>query len=286
MIKNALKSENLSFIMSALFFILAFFTILVLFLSGHFEIFAHLFRLTTKNNGVYFLIGLFAIILSFLLCSYNSVYHFRRMHFLRSGLFISLAIFAIIFLCMEFFIERRVFDPFKLEDIVAFEKEKIQINEKSAVMLLSDYFIFIFFMALPLFTLLSNFKFSDNKITRIIVILMPNLNTMIAAFFGFAVFNYVPTTALGYIDLISLLTIFFGYVMLIFLHHKLFSFSDVLNLFLVIFLIISSIFANYQFVDSQSYFEVRKAFYFITFLCWCAGIMQNADKKSKEQSLI
>lgn len=282
MFKDILKIENLPFIMPALFFILAFFTILVLFLSGHFEIFTHLFRLTTKNNGVYFLIGLFAIISSFTLCISISIYHFRRMHFKLSALFLFLAIISIVFLFIEFFIERRVFDPFLLEDIISFEKEKIQISEKSAAMLVSDYFIFIFFIMLPLFTLLSNFKFSNNKIGKIFIILIPNLNTMIAAFFGFAVFNYSPTTALGYIDLISLLTAFFAFIMLMFLNYRLFYFSDILNLLLVMFLIISSIFANYQFVDSESYFEIRKAFYFITFLCWCSGIIHKCEQEENK----
>lgn len=265
---------------SSLFFILAIFTLLTLLLSGIIWDFRQMFRLVTQPYGVYYCIGI-----TFLACGIIiSLFHIARIYsshlpkFYSATILIALCLFISLLYYELFELKRFNYDIFSLEDSLKFTKEDI--FKKNSYQLYLDYGIYCFFIIFPFVVYFFQLNFDKStKIGRILQLTQPNLNTIIIALFGFAVTPFFKNGMLGYIDLVLMLA---GLAMVMFLCWKrkyLVGSYELFNLFLLWIICPIILFISHAFVDGESYFEVRKAFYFLMLFGWCNNWMTKLTTK-------
>ncbi|EES89068.1 hypothetical protein [Helicobacter canadensis] len=265
---------------SSLFFILTIFTLLTLLLSGIVWDFRQMFRLVTQPYGVYYCVGI-----TFLACGIIiSLFHIARIYsshlpkFYSATILIALCLFVWL-LYYEFFeLKRFTYDIFSLEDSLKFTKEDI--FKKNSYQLYLDYGIYCFFIIFPFVVYFFQLNFDKStKIGRILQLTQPNLNTIIIALFGFTVTPFFKNGVLGYIDLVLMLA---GLAMVMFLCWKrkyLVGSYEFFNLLLLWIVCLIMLFISHTFVDGESYFEVRKAFYFLMLFGWCNNWMTKLTTK-------
>lgn len=265
---------------SSLFFILTIFTLLTLLLSGIVWDFRQMFRLVTQPYGVYYCVGI-----TFLACGIIiSLFHIARIYsshlpkFYSATILIALCLFVWLLYYELFELKRFTYDIFSLEDSLKFTKEDI--FKKNSYQLYLDYGIYCFFIIFPFVVYFFQLNFDKStKIGRILQLTQPNLNTIIIALFGFAITPFFKNGVLGYIDLVLMLA---GLAMVMFLCWKrkyLVGSYEFFNLFLLWIVCLIMLFISHTFVDGESYFEVRKAFYFLMLFGWCNNWMTKLTTK-------
>ncbi len=265
---------------SSLFFILAVFTLLTLLLSGVVWDFRQMFRLVTQPYGVYYCIGV-----AFLTCGVMvSVFHIVRIYsshlprFYSAVILVALCAFALFLYYELFLLKRLYYDIFSLEDSLKFTKEGI--FEKVPYQIYLDYGVYCLLVVFPFVVYFFRLSFDKStKLGRILQLTQPNLNVMIVALFGFAIMPFFRSGVLGYVDLVFMVI---GLVMMGFLFWKrryLIGSYEFFNLLLLWILCLVMFFTSHSFVDGESYFEVRKAFYYFVFFGWCNGWMMKLTTK-------
>ena len=266
-------------IFSSLFFILALFTLLTLSLSSFAEDFRQLFRLVTKPYGVYYgicvtllLSGIFLSILSLvrLLRNKQKIYSFLT--------FVMLCVFLMGLYYELFLYDRNYYDPFSLEDSLHFIEDNV--NTKIPLQRIVDYAYYTIFIIFPAVIYIFNLKFNKSSIIgKILSLTTPNINLVLCVLFGFSIFPYFKDIFADTFDLTLILLglIFFGYI-----HTKkryLVDSYEYFNLLLLLILITILVFSNYFFVNNESYFEIRKAFYYLALFSWCNDWMNKINVK-------
>ena len=266
---------------SSLFFILAIFTLLTLLLSGIVWDFRQMFRLVTQPYGVYYCIGI-----TFLACGIIiSLFHMARIYsshlpkFYSVAILVALCLFALQLYYEFFWLKRFTYDIFSLEDSLKFTKESI--FKKDFYQFYLDYSVYCFFIVFPFAIYLFQLNFDKNtKIGRILQLTQPSLNVIIVALSGFTIMPFFKNGALGYVDLVLMLA---GLSMVMFLCWKrkyLIGSYEFFNLLLLWAICLIMLFISHTFVDGESYFEMRKAFYFLMLFGWCSSWMTKLTTKT------
>lgn len=265
-------------IFSSLFFILALFTLLTLFLSSFVEDFRQLFRLVTKPYGVYYGI---CITLLFAGVALSAINFFRLLKGNSQKIYSLLALFMLFVflggLYYELFLhDRNYYDPFSLEDTLHFIQDNV--NTKIPLQRIVDYSYYIIFIIFPAIIYMFNLKFNKSSlIGKVLAITTPNINLVLCVLFGFSIFPYFKDIFADTFDLTLILLglVFFGYI-----HTKkryLVDSYEYFNLLLLLILITILVFANYFFVNNESYFEMRKTFYYLALFSWCNDWMNKIN---------
>ncbi len=277
--------KNIPFhlVFSSLYFVLALFTILMLLLSGFAEDFKQMFRLITQPYGVYFMIAIILLLGGVVI----SLFHLVRIYTSYISKIYSLCIASVllIFVCLlyyQFFIEERVYlNLFSLEDSLRFVKEGIL--DKPFYIRVVDYLFYSLFVVIPCATYFLNLHFDKNKIIgRIIELMQPNFNVIIGGIFGFSISPFFKNGIIGYIELIFLVLGFLVFIYIVVIRKNLLDSYEHFNLFLLLVVFVTMMITNHSFMDAQSYFEVRKAFYILVLVGWSSGWMMKLKPKTYE----
>lgn len=261
-------------VFSSLFFILALFTILMLTLTSFVMDFKQMFRLTTQPFGVYFSVGLFLLIGGVATSFYHLVRIFSSALPKKYGvvIFFALCIFVLLLYGELFVLQRIHFDPFSLKDSLALEQNYI--FTKTHYQMTLDYSFYIFFVVLPIVFYLFNLSFNKGKaLGKILHLTQPSFNLVFGVLCGFSVMPFFKGGVFGYVDLVLFLL---GLFVVLYLCVKRSGYLDsyeYFNLFLVLVISVLMMVAKYEFINSESYFEVRKAFYFLVLFGWCNAWM-------------
>lgn len=257
-------------VFSSLYFVLAFFTILTLFLSGVVNDFKQMFRLVTQPFGIYFCTGVTFLLCGVIVSVFNMVriYSSHLPKLYSAMIFVALCVFGTFLYYELFVLQRTYYDIFSLEDSLKFATNE-NAFDKSFYQMVMDYSFYLFFVVFPFIIYFFKLNFDKStKIGKILQLMQPNINVMIVTLFGFAITSPMKSTA-DYIDFALLIV---GLLMVGFLCLKrkyLIGFYEFLNLLLLLVNCLIIFCFSYFFVDGESYFEVRKAFYFLALFGWC-----------------
>ena len=242
-------------VFSSLYFVLALFTILMLVLTSFTPDFKHMFRLTTQPFGVYFSISAILLACGVIVSLFNIVRiyssHLPKLYSLMIGC--ALCVFAFLLYYELFVMRRTYFEPFSFEDSLRLTQENVFSK--------TIYQMYIF-------------NFSFNKSTnfgKLLQLIQPSFNVMLGVLFGFSISPFFKSGILGYFDLM-LLCVGIGLVLYLCIKRNIDSY-EIFNLFLLLIICIVIMISSYSFVDSESYFEVRKAFYALVLFGWCSAWM-------------
>ncbi len=258
-------------VFSSLYFILALFTILMLALTSFAPDFKHMFRLTTQPFGVYFGISAILLTCGVIVSLFNIVRiyysHLPKLYSLMIGLALLVFVFLLYY---ELFVMRRTyFEPFSFEDSLKLVQEDT--FSKSLYQMFVDYTCYILFVICPAATYLLNLSFDKSiKLGKILQLTQPSFNVMVSVLFGFAVSPFFKSGVMGYFDLV-LLILGIGLILYCCVKRNRYVDSyELFNLFLLLVCVIIIMFSSHSFVDGESYFEVRKAFYALVLFGWCS----------------
>lgn len=269
-------------IFSSLYFILALFTILMLVLTSFVPDFKHMFRLTTQPFGVYFGVcivlligGVFVSIFNIIRIYYS---HLPKFYSILIGLALCLFIFLLYY---ELFVANRTyFDIFSFEDsLKLIQKNAFSKNFYQGCV---DYIFYIFFVICPAMAYLFNFSFDKSlKISRILQLIQPGFNAMIGVLFGFTISPFLKYGVMGYFDL-TLLILGLGLMLYLCIKgNRRFDSYELFNLLLLLIVGVVMMISSHDFVDGESYFEIRKAFYALVLFGWCSVWMMKLTIKVK-----
>lgn len=261
-------------VFSSLYFVLALFTILMLALTSFAPDFKHMFRLTTQPFGVYFGISAILLACGVIVSLFNiaRIYysHLPKLYSAMIGL--ALCVFALLLYYELFVMRRTYFEPFSFEDSLKLVQEDA--FSKSLYQMFVDYTCYILFVICPAVIYLFNFSFDKSvKLDKILQLTQPSFNVMLGVLFGFAVSPFFKSGIMGYFDLV-LLALGLGLILYCCVkRNRYFDSYEFFNLFLLLVCVLIVMFSSYSFVDGESYFEVRKAFYALVLFGWCSAWM-------------
>lgn len=267
-------------IFSSLYFILALFTILMLALTSFAPDFQHMFRLTTQPFGVYFGISAILLTCGVIVSLFNIVRiyssHLPKFYSLVIGLALCVFLFLLYY---ELFITRRTyFEPFSFEDSLRLVQENA--FSKNTYQILVDYLCYILFVICPAIFYLFNFSFDKSmNLGKLLQLIKPSFNVMLGVLFGFSISPFFKSGIVGYFDLVLLA---FGLGLVLYLCVKgkrTLDSYEMFNLCLLIVMYVVMMISSYSFVDGESYFEVRKAFYVLVLFGWCNTWMMKLTTK-------
>lgn len=256
-------------IFSSLFFILALFTLFVLSLSGSVDGFKQLFSLVTKPYGVYCTIGMIFLVCGLFLSLFTLVRlnHSPTQKIYIFAVFVMSCLFAWI-LYYEFFIfERFYHNPYSLEELLQLTQEDAL--KKTLFQRSLDYGYYILFIIFPITIHLRDLHFDrSSKLGSLLQLTLPNMNLNLCVLFGFSIFPFFSET-MGIFDCTLVIAglFCFGYI-----HIKkryLINSYEYFNFLLLLILIVVLLFSYYHYVNSESYFEIRRSFYYLALFAWC-----------------
>lgn len=268
-------------VFASLYFVLALFTILMLVLTSCFDEFGQMFRLTTQPFGVYFNIEIVLLACSVIVAIFNIariyVSNLPKMYSIAIG--IVLCVFLYLLYC-EIFLSKRVFlDIFSFKDSIALNEENV--FYKNIYQVVVDYVFYCLFILFPSIVYLTNLSFDKSVIGKILQLTQPSFSVAICVFFGFVVTPFLKSGMYGYVDL----ALFCIGVCLIgfycFRRHKNMDSYEYFNVFLLFLVCLIMFFGDFRFVNGESYFEVRKAFYGLALFGWSNGWMMKLMTKKK-----
>lgn len=259
-------------VFSSLYFVLALFTILMLVLTSFTPDFKHMFRLTTQPFGVYFSISAILLACGAIVSLFNIVRiyssHLPKLYSLMIGC--ALCVFAFLLYYELFVMRRTYFEPFSFEDSLRLTQENV--FSKTIYQMFVDYICYIFFVIFPAIFYIFNFSFNKStNFGKLLQLIQPSFNVMLGVLFGFSISPFFKSGILGYFDLM-LLCVGIGLVLYLCIKRNIDSY-EIFNLFLLLIICVVIMISSYSFVDSESYFEVRKAFYALVLFGWCSAWM-------------
>ncbi|MBD5165322.1 hypothetical protein [Helicobacter sp.] len=258
-------------VFSSLYFILALFTILMLALTSFTPDFKHMFRLTTQPFGVYFGISTILLTCGVIVSLFNIVrIYYSHLPKLYSAMISFALLVFVLLLYYELFVMRRTyFEPFSFEDSLKLVQEDA--FSKSLYQMFVDYACYILFVICPAAIYLLNLSFDKSiKFGKILQLTQPSFNVMMGVLFGFAVSPFFKSGIMGYFDL-ALLVLGLGLILYCCVKRsRYFDSYELFNLFLLLVCVLIIMFSSHSFVDGESYFEVRKAFYALVLFGWCS----------------
>lgn len=261
-------------VFSSLYFVLALFTILMLALTSFVPDFKHMFRLTTQPFGVYFGISAILLTCGIIVSLFNiaRVYYSHLPKLYSTMIGFALLVFALLLYCELFVMRRTYFEAFSFEDSLKLVQEGA--FSKSLYQMFVDYTCYILFVICPAIIYLFNLSFDKSaKFDKILQLTQPSFNIMVGVLFGFAVSPFFKNGIMGYFDLV-LLILGLGLILYCCVkRNKYFDSYELFNLFLLLVCVLIIMFSSYSFVDGESYFEVRKAFYALVLFGWCSAWM-------------
>lgn len=267
-------------VFSSLYFILALFTILMLALTSFAPDFKHMFRLTTQPFGVYFGICVILLACGVIVSVFNIVriYYSHLPKFYSVIIGLSLCVFAFSLYYELFVVRRTYFDAFSFEDSLRLVQENA--FTKSLYQGCVDYAFYILFVFCPAVAYLFGLSFDKSlKFGRILHLIQPSFNVMLSVLFGFAISPFFKSGIAGYFDLVLLVL---GLGMALYLcikGNRSFDSYEIFNLLLLLIMCVIMMISSYGFVDGESYFEVRKAFYALVLFGWCSSWMMKLTIK-------
>ena len=268
-------------VFASLYFVLGLFTILMLVLTSYFNEFGQMFRLTTQPFGVYFNIGIILLTCSVIVAIFNIVRiyisHLPKVYSLAIGIVLCVFLFL---LYSEMFLLKRVFlDIFSLKDSIALNNENV--FYKNLYQIVTDYTFYCFFILFPAIIYLANLSFDKSAIGKILQLTQPSFNVIICALFGFVITPFFKSGIYGYIDLglLCLGLCFVGYYC--FKRYGTMDSYEYFNVFLLFIVCFVMFFGDFKFVNGESYFEVRKAFYILVLFGWSNSWMMKLTTKKK-----
>ena len=263
------KVSKTDIIFSSLFFVLALFTLLILSLSGSVDGFKQLFSLVTKPYGVYYKIGIIFLVCGLFLSLFTLVRlnRYRMQKIYVFAVFVMFCLFVWI-LYYEFFIFERLYhDPYSLKELLELTQEDAL--KKTLFQRAIDYSYYVLFVIFPIIIHLFDLHFDkSSKLGRLFQLTLPSMNLNLCVLFGFSVFPFF-SEMMGIVDctLVIIGLICFGYI-----HTKkrhLIDSYEYFNFLLLLLLIVILIFSHYHYVDNESYFEIRRSFYYLALFAWC-----------------
>lgn len=265
---------------SSVFFIVSIFTILLLFLSGFVHELSQMFRLMTKPYGVYFIVEVAFLIFGVILSVFSLFRLYRLPKLYLIVIFFMACIFGILFYLESFIVSRIYLDLFSLEDMLKFNNDNMFV--KTYYQMIVDYIMYLLFIIIPSFIYLLSLRFDKNtKIGKILKLTKPNFNVIISALFAFCISPFFSGNLFGYIDLCLYLFGFALILTIVFKKKIILDSYEYFNLFLLILLMCVMIFCSHRFVDSESYFEIRKALYAFVVFGWCSIWMIKLKDKTQ-----
>ncbi|MDE5925728.1 MAG: hypothetical protein K2G68_03290, partial [Helicobacter sp.] len=133
---------------------------------------------------------------------------------------------------------------------------------------------YIFFVICPAVFYIFNFSFNKStNFGKLLQLIQPSFNVMLGVLSGFSISPFFKSGILGYFDL-ALLSLGLGLVLYLCIKgNRNIDSYEIFNLFLLLIICIVIMISSYSFVDGESYFEVRKAFYALVLFGWCSAWM-------------
>lgn len=261
-------------IFSSLYFILALFTILMLALTSFAPDFKHMFRLTTQPFGVYYGISATLLACGLIVSIFNIVRiyssHLPKFYSVVIGL--ALCVFAFLLYYELFVLSRTYFEPFSFEDSLRLSQENA--FSKNVYQIFVDYVCYIFFVICPALFYVFNFSFDrGTNLGKLLQLIQPSFNVMLGVLFGFAISPFFKSGIVGYFDLVLLILGLGLALYLCIKGNRSFDSYEIFNFFLLIVVCVVVMISSHSFVDGESYFEVRKAFYILVLFGWCNAWM-------------
>ena len=256
-------------VLSSLYCVLALFTILMLALTSFFGEFGQMFRLTTQPFGVYFNIGIILLTCGVIVALFNIVriYISHLPKFYSAIIGIVLCLFLFLIYCEIFLLKRTIMDFFSLEDSILLLQEDA--FYKNPYQMIVDYTFYCLFVLLPALASIFNLTFDRSTILgRALQLTQPSFNVILCALFGFAIVPFFKSGVYGYIDLVLLLLglVFVAYYCM--KRRRNLDSYEYFNLLLLVGVCAVMMIGEFDFVNGEAYFEVRKVFYILALFGW------------------
>ncbi|MGP1580407.1 MAG: hypothetical protein ACTTH5_05240 [Wolinella sp.] len=277
------QSEIIEICYSSLFFLLALFTLLVMWLSNYVDNFGQLFMLVNKNHGIYAsifdMLAIFGILMGILFLRVRARENLARRY--KLSIITMIALFALLlFLSMTAHSSSTNPHGFPLlDDFYTLRQNIAHFIDSYLGKRGLDMTFLTFFALLPMGAAIKNIDFNyEDRFGQLFYLLRPSANVVIITIFACMIQPFFKDHWWEYWELLITLLALALLAWLFYRQPKIFGFYERFNLTLLVACVLLMLFSSGLFQEGVNYYGTKKALYMLILLGWSARWMERITR--------